>query len=220
MSRRRLARKVPVIECEPDLLEVQKVVVVRAVQWAWSEVCRQWPEIVAAGREEEVSEKLCRVLNDQDAAGQRLAPGLSEFESVQRGAKVRGSGGGIEYQPDLTFRPFMGPKVRNRGDWGWFVECKVVSGGASVVQYCVSGVQRFIDGRYAARMPSGAMLAYVRDGRMPHVSLQSVMAGAYGDSAVESVGNSVSIVKSRHRRLLAGRDRIELTHLWLDARNN
>lgn len=216
MTRRRLSQRVPALEAEPDLSAVHKAVVLRAVRWGWGEVCRQWPEIVSGGPEEAISARLCRVLNAQDPDGARRAPGLSEFETVHRGTKVEGADGGVEYQPDLTFRPFAAPGVRNRGDWGWFVECKLVEGGHSVNRYCRLGVQRFVDGRYAARMPSGAMLAYVRDGREPYSSLAPVLSGVYGNATVESSEVSTPMqIRSRHERL--ARDPIELTHVWLDA---
>jgi hypothetical protein len=168
---------VPAIEVEPDLSPVHKAVVLRAVRWGWDELCRRSPEIAAAAGEEVVSATLSRLLNDQDSDGARRAPGLSEFESVQRGAKAEGADGGVEYQPDLAFRPNVAPGVRNRGDWGWFVECKLIDGTASVGRYCEEGVQRFVDRRYAARMPSGAMFGYVRDGREPYSSLQPLLTG-------------------------------------------
>jgi hypothetical protein len=220
LNRRPLAQRVPVDWAEPDLSPVHKAVVVRAVKWGWDEVCRRWPDIVQSGGEEAISAKLWRVLNDQNPAGVRSAPGLSEFETVQRGEKVEGVDGGVEYQPDLTFRPNAAPGVRNRGDWGWFVECKLVDGAASVQRYCRNGVRRFVDGRYAARMPSGAMLGYVRDGREPYPSLEPLLCGQYGNAAVEAPkALTPDQVRSHHERSCAppSWDPIELTHIWLEA---
>lgn len=218
---RRLARRVAPVEIQPDLPEEYKAVIVQSVRWAWSEVCEKWPEVVTSGREEEISTKLADVLNAQDVRGRRLAPGLSSFETVNRGAKVEGVDGGVEYQPDLVFRPFKMPGVRNRGSWGWFVECKVVRGAGSIRRYCDDGVQRFVDRRYAARMPSGAMLGYVRDDSEPYPSLEPRLSGRYGNAAVEPPDCQSRIkIRSRHDRTgaVSSKDRrIELTHLWLGA---
>lgn len=218
--RRRLTKPVPPVEAEPDLSTLHKRAVLRAVCWAWGEVRRRWPEVVDGGREEIISTKLCRILNDLGSDGSRCAPGMTEFETIQRGAKVEGTDGGVEYQPDLTFRPIVSVGVRNRGDWGWFVECKIVNGKSSVKRYCEKGVQRFVEGCYASRMPSAAMFAYVRDGSDPHGSLRPLLTGRYGDAKVAAPEPSNSLeVRSQHNRSGATPRccPIELTHLWLEA---
>lgn len=220
MDRRRLTEPVPAVEAEPDLSPVYKRAVLRAVLWAWDEVRRKWPEVVTTGHEEAVSARLCRVLNEQGPDDSRRAPGLAEFETVQRGSKVEGTDGGVEHQPDLAFRPIVGLGVRNRGDWGWFVECKVVKGKPSVRRYCEKGVQRFVDGRYAARMPSAAMLGYVRDGSEPYESLEPLLTGKYGDAQMVAAETFDSMeIRSRHDRTSTTPRccPIELTHLWLEA---
>lgn len=214
VTRVRLAERVTPLLLEPDVLEAHKAVVIDALRWAWIEVERRWPDIVKAGQEDEISAKMCSVLNDLEEI-QKSLPALSNnFETVQRGAKVEGEGGGINYQPDLTFRPLLRRGVRNSGGWGWFVECKVINGGSSVTRYCDFGLQRFIDGRYAARMPSAAMLAYVRDGQQPFDSLRPLI-GAYGGAALDAPDpRTPDYIKSRHVRHHTP-TLFEITHLWL-----
>ncbi|MEN8184954.1 MAG: hypothetical protein ABFS46_20730 [Myxococcota bacterium] len=217
MSRARLARRPAALAAEPDLTKAQKAAIVRALRWGWQQVSRRWPQTVASGWEEEITTKLCDVLCEQDSAGRRLAPGLSQFETVNRGAKTQGANDRVEYQPDLTFRPIAAPGVRSRNRWGWFVECKIVDGGSSVRLYCQKGVQRFIDGLYAPRMPSAALLAYVRDDRSPYTSLKPMLENDYQSKVVaSSVVPEISII-SRHDRtkLRPPCALIELTHVWL-----
>ena len=213
----RLSRRVAPREVLPDLAEEFKAMIVKSIRWAWAEVSQRWPELVASGDEESISASLADLLNEQDTDGGRRAPGLSSFETIQRGGKVQGADGCIEYQPDLVFRPYsMPPLVRNRSSWGWFVECKLVDGARLERHYCRNGVQRFVEGRYAARMPSGAMLGYARDGREPYTCLKPLLSGRYGNSTVEQPDASTSSqIRSRHERLAT--TPIELTHLWLQA---
>ena len=125
------------------------------------------------GSEEKITEKLQRVLNEPSNGRHRAAPGMRSFETVNRGAKVSAIDGRIELMPDLVFRPPVLHGVRNRSDWGFFVECKIVDGPKSIGLYCTEGVARFVNGEYCAWMPSGALLAYVRDGSQPFLALQS-----------------------------------------------
>lgn len=217
MTRTRLARRPAVLEAEPDLTKPQKAAIVRALRWGWDEVLRQWPDVVETGREEEITAKLCDVLCEQTPLGKRRAPGLSQFETVNRGAKTQGSNNHIEYQPDLAFRPILAPRVRNRNRWAWFVECKIINGGSSVRLYCENGVQKYIDGRYAARMPSAAMLAYVRDAQEPRTRLGAILQDDYG--AVVVFSKVRYMLTSQHDRAGASPRcvPIELTHLWLSA---
>jgi hypothetical protein len=214
--RRRLSVRAPRIFAEPDVSETHKRAVERALRWAWAEVCRRWPMIARQGSEEQVTSKLQRVLNERSAAHRRLAPGLGSFETVNRGAKVEAiEAGRIELMPDLVFRPPVPRDVRNSTDWGYFVECKIIDGAKSIGLYCTEGITRFANGEYCARMPSGGMLAYVRDGSQPFGSLQPRLAGAYAMQrhALRSPDTSHSV----HTRgtLPTPCIDISLVHLWL-----
>jgi hypothetical protein len=119
------------------------------------------------------------MLNIHATDHRRCAPGLRSFETVNRGAKVVTADCRIEKMPDLVFRPPVSRGVRNRSEWGYFVECKIVDGAVTIRLYCDEGVARFVNGEYCARMPSGGMLAYVRDGSTPYASLQPRLSTAF-----------------------------------------
>ncbi len=115
------------------------------------------------------------------------------------------------------FRPPLPVGVRNRGDWGYFVECKIVDGAASIGLYCTQGVERFTSGAYAAWMPSGGMLAYVRDGTRPFASLKARFAKGY--STQHHLHRSADTSDSMHGRgaLPTPCVDIALVHLWLST---
>jgi hypothetical protein len=213
----RLSVRAQQILAEPDISEVHKRAVERALRWAWKEVGKRWPAITKTGSEEQVTAKLHRVLNEHTHANRRAAPGLHSFETVNRGSKVEAADGRIELMPDLVFRPPLPVGVRNRGDWGYFVECKIVNGAASVGLYCTQGVERFTSGAYAASMPSGGMLAYVRDGTRPFVTLKAQLAKGYSTQSHRHISADTS--ESIHTRdaLLTPCVDIALVHLWLCA---
>ncbi|MCC6873932.1 MAG: hypothetical protein IT378_06420 [Sandaracinaceae bacterium] len=75
------------------------------------------------------------------------------------------------------------------------------------------GVMRFADGAYAHRMPSAAMLAYVRDGSQPHTALTERL----GKSLRAGPTDDVAMSRHRRGRLSPPCVDIEITHLWLDA---
>jgi len=205
---------------EPDISDVYKAAVEGALRWAWKRVREQWPEVVTGGREEDITECMWRVLNEQGLDHRRLAPGMDSFETVSRGGKVSSVDGRNEKAPDLVFRPIVAPGVRNRGDWGVFIECKIIGkeSNHSPRRYCEDGVARFARGEYAPYMPSATMLAYVRDGQLPHTALSSLLDSTYATQAHEA-GATVDTSKSRHGRGALPQQCIDitLTHLWLDA---
>jgi hypothetical protein len=221
MTRRSLTRPMPALEAEPDLTKEQKEAVIAALQWGWNEVWSRWPEVIVSGGEEKITARLCEVLCEQHPDGRRAAPGLSLFETVNRGGKTRGADDRVEYQPDLVFRPLAAPAVRNLNRWGWFVECKLVDGASSVRRYCSDGVQRFIDGKYAPQMSSAVMLAYVRDEREAHTSLARILEDEYGSAPIAPPRRPSRVVVSHHDRSKTKPPciRIVLWHLWLSARH-
>lgn len=172
---------------------------------------------MASGSEEEITEEIQRALNELGPTATRLAPGMDAFETVDRGAKTRSADGRIEKAPDLVIRPIVAvPGVRSRTDWGWFVECKIIAATRFTPQlYCNHGVARFIRGEYAPRMPSALLIAYARDGRQPHATLQPLMQPLQlrRHAAGPTPDTSVSV----HDRsgLPAPCVDITLTHLWL-----
>jgi hypothetical protein len=205
----------PVPSHEPDLVPEHKEAIIEALRWAWTELARRDPELLQSGQEERITAGLEDLLN-QRRDGVRIAPGLRDFESVSRGAKQRTSDGRVEKEPDLTFRPVPYATVGNTTRWGWFFECKIIDGGGSVTRYHDKGVQRFSAGEYAAWMPSGAMLAYVRDGSSPARTLHGILAGVIGTRRRCS-GPTKDRFESEHDRsqLVPPCVNVVLTHIWL-----
>ncbi len=215
-SRRALSMRLPHAEFEPDVSEVHKRAIERALRWAWAEVCRRWSSIVQNGTEEEITAKLQYVLNLHGDDYRRCAPGLRSFETVNRGAKVVTADGRIEKMPDLVFRPPVTHGVRNRSEWGFFVECKIIDGAATVALYCDQGIARFVRGEYCARMPSGGMVAYVRDRSAPYGALQTRLGKdlATRRHAARAASDMSDSLHGRGTLPTPCVD-ILLTHLWL-----
>src|SRR5258706_2330280 len=176
-ERRRFGRPVEPQPNEPDIPQIYRGAIEDALRWAWTHACATYPEIVESGDEEHITNCLQTALNELGHDNRRLAPGLDLFDTVERGAKAVANDERIGKAPDLTFRPPRVNGVRNLGAWGLFVECKIIDAAAhhSPKVYCDDGVARFVAGEYAARMPSGMMLAYVRDNRLPHPTLSPIL---------------------------------------------
>lgn len=220
-ERPRLGRRRPTVASEPDLAPPYKAAIEAAIRWAWSEVLASSTEIVDKGQEEEITTLIQHALNENDPkTWHRRAPGLHDFETVDRGAKVVTADGRIEKQPDLVFRPIVSHGVRNRSHWGLFVECKIISHEKhhSPDNYCDLGLAKFCKGEYAAQMSSGAMVAYVRDGSRPYDALTSILKARY-ETAFEQ-GSTEDSGISRHERSALDNPCVEIivSHLWLDAR--
>lgn len=211
-----LASRRPAVPCEPDLSPAHRNAVIAAVRWAWREVCQTCPGVVAAGDEEAITERLQSALNEFDPANRRRAPGIALFETVARGAKVVTASGARDKQPDLAFRPPRPAGVRNLGQWGLFVECKIIDDAAHHTPrlYCTQGVARFTRGEYAPQMRSGMLLAYVRDGRRPHATLDPLLGADYATRS-HARGASDDLSRSVHDRARVGCVEVALTHLWL-----
>lgn len=199
---------------EPDLSPEHKAAILAALRWAWAELQRDNADLVRHGDEESVTEALQLFLNDH-TGGMRRATWLRDFGTVSRSERQRTSGGGLNKQPDLTFRPPPYATVTNTTRWGWFVECKIVNGAATVTAYRDDGVRRFADGEYAAWMQSGAMLAYVRDGSQPTATLQPTLHGRVGTQRFVA-GPAPDLSESTHGRgtLAPPCVDVTLTHIW------
>jgi len=202
---------------EPDLVPEHKAAVVKALRWAWLELLNRDPSIVKAADEETITSRLQELLNER-VGGVRHAAWLEDFESVPRGERQRTADGRINKQPDLTFRPPTYGSVMNSTRWGWFVECKIIDGKASVTAYRDHGVQRFSTGEYAAWMPSGAMLGYVRDGSRPRLALNSVLPGNVSTKRHDACTTDDQSESEHDRSRIANPCvDVTLTHIWLAA---
>ncbi|WP_147446469.1 hypothetical protein [Corallococcus sp. CA047B] len=204
-----------IISHEPDLVPVHKEAIIQALRWAWSQLVVREPQVLRTTDEETLTEKLQMLLN-QRCDGVRLATWIKDFESVSRSEHQRTADGRLQKMPDLTFRPPAYTSVRNTTRWGWFVECKIVNGVKSVNDYHKKGVHRFTSGEYAAWMPSGAMLGYVRDGSTPIQALHVVLTGNAGFKH-HRPGSTSDRSESAHERSRLSNPCVDVTlvHLWL-----
>jgi hypothetical protein len=202
-------------EQEIDLAPEHKAAILAALRWAWSELRRDYADLIRNGDEESVTERLQFILNDRHE-GERRASWLRDFESVTRGESQRTADARLQKKPDLTFRPPPNARVVNTTRWGWFVECKIIDGHASIVAYRDKGVRRFSEGEYAAWMESAAMVAYVRDGSLPAIALEPYLREQVGTRR-HSSGPSADQSESEHVRRFLPRPCVDvtLTHLWL-----
>ena len=206
---------------EPDLSSVHKRAVEGALRWAWEHLLAANAPVLHNGSEEDITEAIETHLGRREN-GRRVAPGLKDFEHAVRGAKQRAADAGNEKQPDLTFRPPVSrySHVTNSTCWGYFVECKIIEDGhasRTISSYSNDGIQRFAAGVYAARMPSGMMLAYVRGNRQPAASLKALLPlhGATKITAGKTT-DSCATLHPRHALSVPCID-VTLVHLWLST---
>jgi hypothetical protein len=202
---------------QPDLLPEHKAAIMVALRWAWLELRSRDPGLLHTGDEESITERVQALLNER-RGGRRVATWLNDFETVTRGESQRTAAGKVGRKPDLTFRPLPYSSVTSMSRWGWFVECKIIDGDASVTAYRDAGVARFSSGAYAAWMPSAAMLAYVRDDSTPAHALHQVLPGHVGTKR-HSPGPASDRSESEHDRshLPIPCVDVALTHFWLSA---
>lgn len=200
---------------EPDLMPEHKAAIVEALRWAWSELKRNDLGILQNSEEEAITDKLQELLNKR-IGEERLASWLKDFETVTRGESQRTADGRLGKKPDLTFRPPTYASVTNTTRWGWFVECKIINGTASVTAYRDKGVHRFSSGEYAAWMPSGAMLAYVRDDLKPMIALDQPLRENVGTKRHTPCA-TIDQSESEHDRSCLSNPCTDVTliHIWL-----
>jgi hypothetical protein len=139
-----------------------------AVRCAWKKLLADPVKAaeLATSNEVDISHQLRTALNDlrEHPTGEVNEYNCDAFERPHLGAEFQTSEGKIR-KPDLVFflagppRPGVIDGMRD----GIFVECKILDEKKTVSDYCNKGLQRFVDGDYAAWMREGMMLAYVRN---------------------------------------------------------
>lgn len=222
MSKRHSLAQAPLTPfCEPDLSSIHKKAIEHALRWAWQQLINANDPVLHRGTEEAITAAMEQALG-QIEQGRRIAPGLKDFDHPVRGAKQITADGRIEKQPDLTFRPPVSayPAVTNSTAWGYFVECKIIEDNHSsrtVGAYSDQGIRRFAMGEYAARMPTGMMLAFVRGNPLPVAALTALLPlfGAK-EIACDAAPDRCS---TRHARMQLERPCVDigLRHLWLSV---
>jgi hypothetical protein len=215
MTRRSLSVAPAVPFHEPDLTPEHKAAIVEALRWAWSELKRRDPKTLQTGDEESITSMLQSILNER-RDGKRVVPWLKDFETVSRSENQVTVDGRLQKKPDLTFRPPPYQQVLNTTRWGWFVECKLIDGSASVTLYREKGVRRYYKGEYAAWMPSGALLGYARDGALPTQTLRKALHRRVGTKSVRG-GPTPDRCESEHDRSRLSMPCVVVTliHIWL-----
>lgn len=217
------------------------VVVEQAIRQAWRMLVLGHQVVLATRDEDRITDRLLDILVDLRKSG--AVPGFTAdlFGLPVRDAKLPDwQGVSIDKTPDITVYP-----ARPRQDIGegrhdaLFLECKVLDGNRRLTQYGDEGIQRFLDGRYAWRMPHAHMVAYVFSvtDRHPASALKSHFTRQRGGPPRQTNGQRLAlrdgpkevlaagcactrpVIQTGHLRsapVLPGRDNpIQLRHLWL-----
>ncbi len=218
-------------------------VVERAMYKAWERVRLNYPALLAAANEDRITDQL-----KVELVAIRRSDTLEGFNCQMFGVPVRdgklrsGSGHSIDMMPDLAFY-LVGCRVDVDEDDhdALFFECKVLDATKGLSLYDKKGLARFVDGRYASRMPQASMVAYAlgKGHTCPGISLPAYLdctaKGASqtngqrlgwdskkGATAPSLGAFCAKIWESVHGRQFPGHltikpDPISIRHLWLTA---
>lgn len=216
-------------------------VVEHAIRQAWRILMLEHQAVLSTHDEDRITDRLLDVLVDIRTQG--TVPGFTAdlFGVPVRDAKLADwLGESIDKTPDITVYPAQPRQGISDGRHdALFLECKVLHGNRRLTQYGDEGIQRFLDGRYAWRMPHAHMVAYVfsatdrnpasaltthfsrkRSG-LPQQTNGQRLALRDGPTEVSPAGcaNTRPVIQTGHLRsapTLPGRDNpIILRHLWL-----
>lgn len=180
--------------------------------------------------ERELNKRMTEILNYMLDHGGKEWFSASEFQVVPRDARQVGADlDDDEQSPDLAFRLTNYPAGVSRDGCALFVECKVLDDGKSrsVTYYVETGVARFVDGKYAPKMPIGMLMAYVIGSQALPKHLDTCFKSSKaanvvrvrpdnGVSACSSIPVPPPVFKTEHKReKVPDCNAIELFHLWL-----
>lgn len=252
MSRRqvRLAAAPRVASREPvpfeDLSALERSAVEEAIVVAWSRVpvaAKRAGIDLSTADEEPITRLLREALDAIRRDPSNPVPGFSEreFQHIPESEAVQAMGGlageSMVLYPDLVVRPCVLPASVPLGrtvDYGLVIECKILDAARDhhdVRTYCSQGLLRFLSGGYAAAMPSGMLLGYVRgDWSIPEQLARHLADERYAreyqvrrlpELAGHRTPARVPVYASLHGReevMVWGRHAagdISVTHLWL-----
>lgn len=211
----------------------------RALCEAWNRVQHGYPNLLRLADEDQITDQLKTELVALRKAN--VPAGFNDylFGVPTRDSKVRNARGtSIDPTPDLTiYLAKSRPEVTDDQHDALFFECKVIDKKRTLRLYGEKGIQRFIDGWYASRMPHAGMIAYVLNStnRCPVTSLSKYLAKAKTGTTITNatrlgctafpskVMSSPSLMASDIAQTLHARSSIKtsppsdilLRHLWL-----
>lgn len=141
-------------------------VVERALCLAWERVRTSHPHLIDSQDEDRITDQLKSELVALRKSNEPVGFNSRVFGVPVRDAKARtGSGESIDAMPDLTVHLAQSrPDVEDDHDALYF-ECKVIAPRKGLNLYDKKGMQRFVEGWYASRMPHAGMLAYALDAK-------------------------------------------------------
>lgn len=162
----------------------------QALCMAWSAVVTNHVDAVASKDEDQITDALLDELTRLRRRGDVRGFTDAVFAVPTRDSKLpTRDGTSIDQMPDITIRLAMCRQgvVDDRHD-ALFLECKVLDGTRGLDAYRVDGIDRFVSGRYAWRMPHAGMLAYVFDRKSdtPTLALSTYAAKTYNGRPIAS----------------------------------
>ena len=225
---------------EPTLYPEWKTGLIRTVEQAlciaWDAVVNKHPGVIATKDEDKITDALLEELTHLRRKG------VGGFTAAVFGVPARDAklpdcyGQSIDQMPDITIRlaQCRSGVADDRHD-ALFFECKVLDGTRGLNSYRVDGIDRFLSGRYAWKMPHAGMLAYTfnRRANTPTKALAAYARRANGQQPLSEhmrlIGDpqevfgatpprASEIVATKHNRLapaVNGRtSEITLRHMW------
>ncbi|MEO8389068.1 MAG: hypothetical protein ABI893_00265 [Polaromonas sp.] len=204
-------------------------IIVDAIGSAWSEIdsfpYRKSKPFKPADYfdEDELTTKLAEILNDKLTNNSISRFRKENFQTVVRDGKQSTSSlNSSEQMPDLTFRMIQCAPGEDREESALFVEAKLVSETTGCRQYVVSGLFRFVSGKYAPQVTFGMMLGYsTTKFKDPDLHLHSYYASASSEEALLCASKVVlggiakDCFESTHSRQTPCAPEFKALHLWL-----
>lgn len=200
-----------------------------ALSEAWERVRAHSPSVIATEDEDRITDQLVTELARMRKANEPPGFNSALFAVPVRDGKVPNrSGSSIDQMPDLTIYPASSRLgvADDRHD-ALFYECKVLKGKRGLTLYRKNGINRFLSGQYAWRMPHAGMIGYVFDTspKCPVTALTKyfsrrtvgstlAVSGPPSRVMVAASTNASDVARTAHARG-SNADLIELRHLWL-----
>ena len=164
-----LTEHIPYRDLPLPAMEMRHVLAIEAaIRRAWQLLLRSSSATILEEADEKyVTIELVRVLEELRLSGECPPFDEENFGRVSRGEEfLNYDGRAVEKRPDMTFElKARRPGIRASLSFydRLFVECKVLKQkGATVREYAIDGIDRFLRGDYAWAMPNSLMLGYVR----------------------------------------------------------